>query len=81
MTVTIQLKNDSFVSVENFEHVVYNDFYSGEQKITKDAISKFIKKDDLEYTFVGESIVSIKVQKSCTSFLINNSYQSRSYFK
>ncbi|MCO5477694.1 hypothetical protein IGJ28_000320 [Enterococcus sp. AZ091] len=60
MTVTIQLKNDSFVSVENFEHVVYNDFYSGEQKITKDAISKFIKKDDLEYTFVGESIVSIK---------------------
>lgn len=60
MSVTIQLKNDSFVSVENFEYVVYNDFILGEQKITKDEINKFIKNDSLEYTFVGESIVSIK---------------------
>lgn len=60
MSVTIQLKNDSFVSVENFEYVVYNDFILGEQKITKDEVNKFIKNDSLEYTFVGESIVSIK---------------------
>lgn len=53
MSVTIQLKNDSFVSVENFEYVVYNDYFFGGQKITKDEVSKFIKNDDLEYTFVG----------------------------
>lgn len=60
MKCTVQLKNESFIEINNFKMIKYPSTTQGYKEITSDNIDSLMFSDKITYTIIGDSTAIIK---------------------